>query len=80
MLTGTVSVDDISDQNHECTLKIEGDGVTLFSLVLNRKTIPTKVDIDVSNVNYLKFTLTDSSEGGHIYAILSDFRFQNESD
>ena len=78
-LTGVVSVDDISDQDHTCTLKIEGDGVTLFSLLLDRKTIPTKVDIDVSGVNYLKFTITDSSEGGHIYAILSEFQFNSES-
>lgn len=78
ILTGVISVDDISD-DATGTLKIEGDGVVLYSQALSRTTTPTPISIDVSNVNWLKISITEPS-GGVIYAILSDFQFGDKTD
>ncbi len=74
-MTGVISVDDISD-DATATLQILGDDVVLYSVELSRTTTPTPVTIDVSNVNWLEISLTDAS-GGTIYAILSDFKFDD---
>lgn len=78
-LVGLVAVDDYSNGPMECVFRIKGDGATLFSLNINRKTIPTKVDIDVSSVQYLSFEIERNGGEGNMSVILSDFQFKNES-
>ncbi|MBR6513676.1 MAG: NPCBM/NEW2 domain-containing protein [Clostridia bacterium] len=72
-LHGVIAVSD-SSNNTSCTLTIEGDGKELYSMNINRLTTPTVINIDVSNVNYIKIKTGDAGSGT-IYAILSDFYF-----
>ena len=71
-LHGVIAVEDTSD-NMDCSITIEGDGVVLYSLDLNRLTVPTPFDIDVSSVNVLTIRSGDVSGDGSFYTILSDF-------
>ncbi len=73
-LHGVIAVDDRS-ADISSTFTIEGDGEVIFSLELNRLTVPTVIDLDVTNYNYLSFKMGDVSDEGTIYAILSDFYF-----
>ena len=65
-----VAVDDISS-NISSVMTIYGDDVALYTLNLDRKTVPTEVVIDVSNVNYLSINLAGASDG-NITAIIFD--------
>ena len=73
ILHGVISVDDQSE-NVDCNIYIDGDGVVLYSITLNRLTVPTTIDIDVSAVNVLAIRSGDV-ETGVFYTILSDFYF-----
>ncbi|MGN0379284.1 MAG: NPCBM/NEW2 domain-containing protein [Butyrivibrio sp.] len=70
-LHGTVAVDDTSN-DVSGVLTVYGDDVVLYTLNLDRKTVPTEIDIDISNVNYLRITLSANTEGT-LTAIMSDF-------
>ncbi|MBE6726603.1 MAG: hypothetical protein E7576_15655 [Ruminococcaceae bacterium] len=69
-----VSCDDRSYSNSQGEFKISGDGYTLYSIQLDRKTIPTTIDIDVSGVRYLRISLDVnwSINKKIVYCILSD--------
>lgn len=73
-LIGNIAVDDVSNDING-VLTIYGDNVSIFTLELNRKTLPEKIEIDISGVNYLKITLSASGEGT-LTAIMSDFCFE----
>lgn len=74
-LRGVIAVDDKSDETTG-KLTIEGDGVVLYSVDLNRRSTPVPISVDVSNVNQLKFSLTYINANGTLYTILSDFTFE----
>lgn len=73
-LRGTIAVDDLSD-DYGCSIIIEGDGVVLYSLDLTRLTVPTAIEIDISNVNYLTIRSGDTT-GGTFYILMSNFSFE----
>lgn len=74
MVHGYIAVDDTSYATN-ATLVFEGDGTVLFSLPVDRLTVPTRIDIIVSEVNYLKIKLVDAPSWDDIHVILSGFYF-----
>ena len=48
----------------------------LYTLNLNRKTVPTEVVIDVSKVNYLSIKMSGVSDDGSVVAIISNGYFE----
>jgi len=71
-LKGVVAVDEMSD-NTTGVLKIEGDGKVLYTLDLSTGTSPVELNVDVSRVGILTFTV-EAPDSGTIYAILSNIR------
>ena len=69
---GTAAVNDISDSTYG-KLTFYGDDSVLYSVDLNRTTATVPIDIDISNVNWLKIELTYDHDNGTLYTILSDF-------
>lgn len=61
----TITVDDRS-QNFEKEFQILGDGVVLYSVKLTRRFSPTVIELDVSNVNWLEFRISQDAERGTI--------------
>lgn len=71
-MTGVIAPED-SSANVNCSINIEGDGVTLLSLDINRLTEPYHFELDVSMVNYLKISSGDIDGDGSFTTILYDF-------
>ena len=71
-LKGVVAVDELSDDTTG-VLKIEGDGKVLFTLDLSSGTSPVELNVDVSRVGILTFTV-DDPDSGTMYVILSNIR------
>lgn len=61
----TITVDDRS-QNFEKEFQILGDGVVLYSVKLTRRFSPTVIELDVSNVNWLEFRISQDAQRGTI--------------
>lgn len=61
----TITVDDRS-QNFEKEFQILGDGVVLYSVKLTRRFSPTVIELDVSNVNWLEFRISQNAQRGTI--------------
>ena len=61
----TITVDDRS-QNFEKEFQILGDGVVLYSVKLTRRFSPTVIELDVSNVNWLEFRISENAQRGTI--------------
>lgn len=61
----TITVDDRS-QNFEKEFQILGDGVVLYSVKLTRRFSPTVIELDVSNVNWLEFRISQDAKRGTI--------------
>lgn len=61
----TITVDDRS-QNFEKEFQILGDGVVLYSVKLTRRFSPTVIELDVSNVNWLEFRISEDAKRGTI--------------
>lgn len=77
-MNGIIAVDDKSD-DIGAVLTIEGDDAVIYSVYLDRTTAPVPVELDVSNVNWLKITIKleyNAGDGSTLYAILSDFTFE----
>lgn len=72
-LKGVIAVDELSDDT-TAVLKIEADGKVLYSLDLNRQTSAVELNVDVSRVGIITFTV-DDPDSGTMYAILSNIRF-----
>ena len=70
-----VAVDDVSN-DISSVLTVYGDDVVLYTLNLNRKTVPTEVVIDVSKVNYLSIKMSGVSDDGSVVAIISNGYFE----
>ncbi|MGN0375548.1 MAG: NPCBM/NEW2 domain-containing protein [Butyrivibrio sp.] len=73
-LHGIIAIDDTSSDINS-VLTVYGDDAILYTLNLNRKTVPTEIDIDISNINYLKITLSGAVDGT-MTVIMSDFTFE----
>lgn len=74
-INGVIAVDDASSAT-SCTISIEGDGVVLYTLTLDRLTTPTSVQVDISNVNVLSIKMSGLEQSdATLYAILSNFTF-----
>lgn len=71
----TIAVDDVSD-NISSVFTIYGDNIALYKINLNRKTVPTDISIDVSNVNYLSIKMSGATDDGTVTAILSNGYFE----
>ncbi len=71
-LTGVIAPADSSD-NINCSISIQGDGVSLLTLDINRLTEPYAFEIDISAVNYLKICSGDVGDSGTFTTILYDF-------
>lgn len=69
---GIAAVNDISDNTYG-KLTFYGDDSVLYSVDLNRTTAAVPIDLDISNVNWLKIELTYEHDNGTLYTILSDF-------
>lgn len=74
-MSGIAAVDDKSDDTNG-KLVIEGDGIVLYTVDLNRLSTPVPISLDVSNVNQLKISLEYINTNGTLYTILSDFTFE----
>ena len=61
----TITVDDRS-QNFEKEFQILGYGVVLYSVKLTRRFSPTVIELDVSNVNWLEFRISQDAKRGTI--------------
>ena len=74
-----VAVDSLS-QDVGSVMTVYGDDVALYNISLNRKTAPTEVVVDVSNVNYLKIKLEGHTNGQitdtNLIAIILDGSFE----
>lgn len=70
-----VAVDDVS-ADISSILTVYGDDVVLYTLNLNRKTVPTDVVVDVSKVNYLSIKMSGVSDDGSVVAIISNGHFE----
>lgn len=68
---GTIAIDDKSDAVYG-TITFYGDDSVIQSVSLNRTTAPVPIDIDISNVNWLKIELTHDQDDGTLYAILAN--------
>ena len=71
----TLAVDDTSD-NVSSVFTIYGDNVVLYKINLNRKTVPTDISINVSNVNYLSIKMSGITDDGTVTAIISNGHFE----
>ena len=74
-LTGVVAVGDNSTGSN-VKFTIEGDGKELYSKILSKNTLPTKIEVDISNVDTLR--IKSAYDSGrimyYITVILSDFQ------
>ena len=61
----TITVDDRS-QNFEKEFQILGDGVVLYSVKLTRRFSPTVIELEVSNVYWLEFRISEDASRGTI--------------
>lgn len=69
-----LAVDDTSG-DVSTVLNVYGDGVVLHSINIDRKTVPTQIDIDISKVEYLTIKLegnTGDWNDAEFFAIISD--------
>lgn len=69
-----LAVDDVST-DISSVMTIYGDDIVLYTINLDRKTIPTEIVLDVSNVNYLSMNM-EGAEDGSVTAIISEGYFE----
>lgn len=77
-LTGVVAIGEVSTGS-KVKFTIEGDGKELFSMILSRDTLPTKIEVDISNVDTLriKFPRDSGAPSYSLTVILSDFQLSD---